>query len=118
MELLDETTIKFTYTRGLTSIQTGHLGALHGEQSLTALNWCGMLVFKMNIIWNVLKVMISTSKYTKMKFLMHSHLLLCTKTLRNEQGALVYPMPNSPQVLIEIHNGERVWHVLICILGI
>ena len=32
------------------------------EQSLTALNRCGMLVFKLIIIWNVLKVMISTSK--------------------------------------------------------
>ena len=62
MELLDETTIKFTYTGELTVIQTGCLGALHGEQSLTALNRCGMLVFKMNIIWNVLKVMISTCK--------------------------------------------------------
>ena len=37
-------------------------GALHGEQSLTVLNRCGMLVFKKNIIWNVLKVMISTSR--------------------------------------------------------
>ena len=44
------------------AIQTGCLGALHGEQSLTALNWCGMLVFKKNIIWNVLIAMISTSK--------------------------------------------------------
>ena len=26
-------------------IQTGCLGALHGEQTLTALNMCGMLVF-------------------------------------------------------------------------
>ena len=60
MELLDETTIKFTYTAGLTVIQTGCLGALHVEQSLTALNRCGMLVLKKNIIWNVLKVMIST----------------------------------------------------------
>ena len=47
-KLLDETTIKFTYTGGLTHIHTGCLGALHGEQSLTTL--------KMNIIWNVLKV--------------------------------------------------------------
>ena len=62
MELLDETTIKYRYTGRLTVIQTGCLGALHGEQSLTALNRCGMLVFKNNIIWNVLKVMISTSK--------------------------------------------------------
>ena len=53
MELLDETTIKFTYTVG---IQTGCLGALYGEQSLTALNRCGMFIFKMNIIWNVLKL--------------------------------------------------------------
>ena len=45
MELLDETTIKLTYTGGLIGIQTGCLGALHGEQSLTALNRCGMLVF-------------------------------------------------------------------------
>ena len=50
MELLDETTIKFTYTGGLMIIQTGCLGALYGEQSLTVLNRCDMLVFKMNII--------------------------------------------------------------------
>ena len=62
MELLDETTITYTYTGALMAIPTGCLGAVHGEQSLTALNRCGMLVFKMNIIWNVLKVMISTSK--------------------------------------------------------
>ena len=43
-------------------IQTGCFGTLHGEQSLAALNRCGMLVFNKNIIWNVLKVMISTSK--------------------------------------------------------
>ena len=61
MQLLDET-VNFTYTGRLMSIQTGCLGALHGEQSLTALNRCGMLVFKMNTIWNVLKVMISTCK--------------------------------------------------------
>ena len=61
-ELLDESTIKKTYTRALTAIQTGCLGALHGEQSLTALNTSGTLVFKMNIIWNVLNVMISKSK--------------------------------------------------------
>ena len=42
----EQTNIKLTYTGGLTSIQTGCLGALHGEQSLTALNRCGMLVFK------------------------------------------------------------------------
>ena len=60
--MLDKTTIKWTYTGALTAIQTGCLGALHGEQSLTALNKCGMLVFNKNIIWNVLKVMISTSK--------------------------------------------------------
>ena len=62
MELLDETTIKYTNTGALTAIQTGCLGALHGGQSLTALNRCGMLVFKKNLIWNVSKVMISTSK--------------------------------------------------------
>ena len=39
------------------AVQTGCLGALHGEQSLTALNRCGVLVFNKNIIWNVLKVM-------------------------------------------------------------
>ena len=44
------------------AIQTGCLGALYVEQSLTVLNRCGMLVFNKNIIWNVLKVMISTSK--------------------------------------------------------
>ena len=60
MELQDETTINFMYTGGHTSIQTCCLGALHWEQSLTALNMCCMLVFKMNIIGNVLKVMIST----------------------------------------------------------
>ena len=65
MELLDETTIKFTYTWGLTAIQTGCLGALHREQRLTARNRCGMLVFKKNIVWNVLKVMISTCKQNK-----------------------------------------------------
>ena len=59
MELLDETTIKFTYTEGLMIIQTGCLGALHGEQRLTPLNRCGMLVFKMHIIQNFSKVMIS-----------------------------------------------------------
>ena len=32
--------------RGLTSVQTGSLGAQHGEQSLTVLNSCSMLVFK------------------------------------------------------------------------
>ena len=62
MELLDETTIKYTYTGAPTAIQTGCLGALLREQSLTALNKCGMLVFKKNIIRNVLKVMVSTSK--------------------------------------------------------
>ena len=62
MELLDETTIKKTYTGALTAIQAGCLGRLHGEQSTTVLNRCDMLVFKMNIIWNVLKVMISTRK--------------------------------------------------------
>ena len=62
MRLLNETTIKSTYTGALTAIQTCCLGALHGEQSLTVLNRCGMSVFKKKIIWNVLKVMISTSK--------------------------------------------------------
>ena len=57
MELLYETTIKQIYTGALMAIQTGCLGALHGEQSLTALNRWVMLVFKMNIIWNVLIVM-------------------------------------------------------------
>ena len=95
MELLDKTTIKLTYTGGLMSIQTGCLGALHREQSLTVLNRCDMLVFKMNIIWNVLKVMIFTCKYSKMKFLLLSHLLLCTKTHRVEQGVLTYPMLKS-----------------------
>ena len=33
MELLDETAIKQTYTGALMAIQTGCLGALHGEQS-------------------------------------------------------------------------------------
>ena len=46
MEFLDETTIKYTYTGGLMVVQTGCLGALHGEQRLTVLNRCGMLVFK------------------------------------------------------------------------
>ena len=41
------------------AIQTGCLGALQGSQSLTALNMWGMLG---TIIWNVLEVMISTSK--------------------------------------------------------
>ena len=44
------------------AIQTGCLGALHMEQSLTVLNRCGMLVFNKNIIWNVSKAMISTRK--------------------------------------------------------
>ena len=44
--MLDETTIKYTETRALmAAIQTGCLGALHGSQSLTALNRSGMLVF-------------------------------------------------------------------------
>ena len=79
------------------AIQTGCLRALHGEQSVTVLNRCGMLVFKKNIICNILKVMISTSKLSKMKFSPLSHLLLCTptKTHRDEQGVLVYPMLNS-----------------------
>ena len=47
-------TIRWTYTGALTAFQTGCLGALHGEQSLTELNRCGMLVFNKNIIWNVL----------------------------------------------------------------
>ena len=33
-----------------------------GEQSLTVLNRCGMLVFNKTIVWNVLKVTISMSK--------------------------------------------------------
>ena len=60
MELLDETAIKYTYTGGLMVIQTDCSGALYGEQSLTVLNRCGMLVFKKKIIWNVLKAIIST----------------------------------------------------------
>ena len=84
MELLDETTIKYTYTGVLMANQTGCLGALHGEQSLTVLNRCGILVFKMNITWNVLKVIISTCKYTKMKVLLLSDLLLCIKLCRIE----------------------------------
>ena len=44
------------------ALQTGCLGALHGEQSLTVLNRYGMLVFNKNIIWNVLKFMISASQ--------------------------------------------------------
>ena len=62
MGLLDETTIKYTYSVALTASQTGCLSALHGEQSLTALNRCDMFVFKKKIIWNASKVMISTSK--------------------------------------------------------
>ena len=62
MELLDETTIKFTYTGGLMNIQCGCFSALYREQSLTVLNRCGMLVFRMIIIWNASKVMISTCK--------------------------------------------------------
>ena len=50
------------------AIQTGCLGALHGEQNLIELNGWGMLVFNQNIIWNVFKVMTSTSKYCNMKF--------------------------------------------------
>ena len=73
-------------------IQNGCLGALHGEQSLTVLNRCGMLVFNKNIIWNVIKVMISTSKRSTMEFSPLSNLLLCTKTHRGEQGVFVYPM--------------------------
>ena len=61
-KLLDETTIKYTFKGALMAVQTGCLGALHREQSLTALNRCGMLVFNKIIIWNVLKVMISTRK--------------------------------------------------------
>ena len=50
MELLDETTIKFTYTGGLMSVQTSCLGALYGEQSLTLLNRHGTMVSKMTIV--------------------------------------------------------------------
>ena len=46
MELLNKTTIKLTYTGEVIGIQTGCLGALHGEQSLAVLNRCGVLVFK------------------------------------------------------------------------
>ena len=61
-QLLDETTIKYTETRALTAIQTGCLGALHRSHSLTALN-SGVCWYSMkNIIWNVLKVMISRRK--------------------------------------------------------
>ena len=42
MELLDETTIKHTYTEALTAIQTGCLGAVCREQRADR---CGMLVF-------------------------------------------------------------------------
>ena len=66
------------------AIQTGCLGALHGEQSLTALNRHGTLVFNKNIILNVLKVMISTRKYSEMRLSLLSHLLLCIKTCRDE----------------------------------
>ena len=67
------------------AIQTGCLGALHGEQSLTALHRCGMLVFNKNIIWNVINsYMISTSKQSKMELSLLSHILLCTKTHRDE----------------------------------
>ena len=41
---------------------TASVGALPGEQSLTELNRYGMLLFHKNIIWNVLIVMVSTSK--------------------------------------------------------
>ena len=44
-EMLDETTIKQTYTEVLTAIQTGCLRALHRKQSLIVLNRWGMLVF-------------------------------------------------------------------------
>ena len=50
---------------------------------------------KKNIIWNHLKIMISTSKQSKMRLSPFSHLLLCIKTRRGEQGVLVYPMLNS-----------------------
>ena len=40
--------------RALMAIQTCCLGALHGEQSLTVLNRCGMLVINKIIIWKVL----------------------------------------------------------------
>ena len=49
------------------AIQTGCLGALHREQSLTVLNRDGMLVFNKKIIWTVLKVMISI-KVNKVKW--------------------------------------------------
>ena len=45
MELLGETTIKYTYTGALMAIQTGCLGALCLEQSLTVLNRWALLVF-------------------------------------------------------------------------
>ena len=62
MELLDETTIKYTSTGALTAIQTGCLGALHRQQSLTVLNRWDMLVFNEEYYLKFLKVMISTSK--------------------------------------------------------
>ena len=38
------------YTGSLMALQTGCLRALHREQSLSAVNWWGMLVFNKNII--------------------------------------------------------------------
>ena len=46
MELLNKNNNQTYLHSGLISIQTGCLGALHGEQSLTVLNSQGMLVFK------------------------------------------------------------------------
>ena len=103
------------------AIQTGCSGALHGEQSLTAFNRCGMLVFNKNIIWNVSKVMISTSKYSKMKYLPLSHLLLCTKTCRDERGVHSH-LPHAKFSLQYLklslrYAMEHVWHVFACISG-
>ena len=80
--------------RGTYSYPNWLFGCSAWEQRLRALNRCGMLVFKKNIIWNVLKVMISTCEQSKF-FLPLSHLLLSTKLYRIEQGVLVYPILNS-----------------------
>ena len=104
-ELLDETTIKYTEIRALTAIQTGCLGALHGSQSLTELNRWGMLVF-------------NEEYYLGFH---HFHTFCCVpKHIRVNEGILFAPcsiLIAISKVLMEIHQWEHVWNVLICILG-
>ena len=77
------------------AIQTGCLGALHGSQSLTALNQWGMLIFIEEYYLECFKSYDIYKKMKKMSFSLLSHLLLYTKTHRDERWVLIYPMLNS-----------------------